>query len=446
MSRRQRLCRNSLSVPCGSHSSVLYLSLTRLLCLIFVISFLGGCATAAYHGVDPVTAPFLQRAQTQVQGTLTVRAAVPDAAETLALTGLDLYAQGIQPIWLEVQNSGEHLARLSIWRIDRDYFSPIEVAYMNRKKFSKQGYQDMERWFFDHGLRRRVPAGESRSGLVFTNFRPGTKGFNLDIFSSRQSASFTFFIPIPGFEPDYAQVDFQTLYSPDDYRELDVASLKTVLEEMPCCTTDETGQLNGGPFNLALVGSPLAVRRSLLRGGWLETTTENEITLAARRNRFRGRPPDAIFYMDRYDGGSERLQLNLWMAPWRVGSDNVWLGQVYYLYRDRPIVSALRESGFLIESEIVTRLIGESITADVDSAQRFVMQNFWYNHSLLKIGMVSGAGAATTENPGVTFQGYVYFTEGQLAVLFLSEAPVALDDGQIIYEGQYRATRGPGND
>jgi hypothetical protein len=445
MNRHERLGRRYQLVPCGSRRARQRVPVPRLLYFILGIVLLSGCATSAYHGTDPGSASFLQRAQTQVRGSVTVRAAVPDAAETLALTGLDLYAQGIQPVWLEVENKGEHLARLSIWSIDRDYFSPIEVAYMNRGKFSTQGYRDMERWFYNNGLRRRVPAGESRSGLVFTNFRPGTKGFNLDIFSNRQSASFTFFVPIPGFEPDYAQVDFQSLYAADEYRELDQASLKTVLEDMPCCSTDETGQLNGGPFNLVLVGSPLAVRRSLLRGGWLETSVESEDTLAGRRNHFHGRPPDTIFHMDRYDG-NERLQLNLWLAPWRVGSDNVWLAQVFYRYRDRPIAVALRKSGYLEDSAIISRLIGESISADIDSAQRFIMQNFWYNHSLLKIGLVSGAGVATLEDPGVTFQGFLYFTEGQRAVLFLSEAPVALDDARVIYTGDPGADGGSSNE
>ncbi len=445
MSRRERRGRRYQLVPFWFRRGEQQVQAPRLLCFILGIVLLSGCATSAYHGTDPAAASFLQRAQTQEQGSLRVRAAVPDAAETLALTGLDLYAQGIQPIWLEVDNSGDHLARLSMWSIDRDYFSPIEVAYMNRGKFSAQGYEDMQRWFHENGLTRRVPAGSSRSGLVFTNFRPGTKGFNLDVFSNRQAASLTFFVPIPGFEPDFAQVDFQALYAADEYRELDQASLKTVLEEMPCCSTDETGQLNGGPFNLVFVGSPLAVRRSLLRGGWLETSIESASTLAGRRNHFRGRPPDAIFHMDRYDG-NERLQLNLWLAPWRVGSVNVWLAQVFYRYRDQPIAVALRKSGYLKDSAIIARLIGESISADVDSAQRFIMQNFWYNHSLLKIGLVSGAGVATMEDPGVTFQGFVYFTEGQRAVLFLSETPVALDDAQIIYKGHLGADGGSGNE
>jgi len=403
---------------------------------LLTVFFLSGCATRPYAGKELISAGFLARAQTQQQGTFRVTAAAPDAAETKALTGLDLYEQGIQPIWLEVENTGSSSARLALRSIDKDYFSPIEVAYMNRKKFSSQGYRDMERWFYDNRLQRRIPAGESRSGLVFTNYRKGTKGFNLDIFRNQQATSFTFFLPIPGFTADYTRVDFSSLYTAQEIRELDEQGLKTLLEqELPCCAKDETGQLDAGPLNSVLVGTPLAVRRSLLRGGWLETEVANSMTQLARGHRFLGRTPDAVFYVDRVDG-NERLQLNLWMAPWRVHNEAVWLGQVFYRYKDKPLAMALREkSDVLRQSDLIASIIGESVSADIDSAQRFLVQNFWYNHSVLKVGLVGGVGVRSQENPGVTSDGFVYFTLGQRAVLFLSEEAVAMDQGRIIYTG-----------
>ncbi len=410
-----------------------------------VVVFLNGCATAAYQATQAADAPFLQRAQTQQQGGFTVHAAMPDSSETLALTGLDLYAQGIQPIWLEVKNTSQNDARLTLWSIDREYFSPIEVAYKNRKKFSDQGYEDMQRWFYDNSLQRMIPAGQTRSGLVYTHLRPGTKGFNLDIFSNHNATTFTFFLPLPGFVPDFSVVDFATLYGPDEYRELDQSSLKTALEDMPCCATDETGQLDAGPINVVFVGTPLAVRRSLLRGNWQETSMENDMTSKGRSHRFHGRPPDAIFFLDRADG-NERMQLNLWMAPWRVGRDSVWMGQVGYRYKDKPAAIALHESGYFDDSKLISQIIKESISADIDSAQRFILQSFWYNHSVLKVGIVSGAVAHTQDEPAMTFDGFAYFTDGSRAVIFLSEDAVALDDATIMYRRDAISSGGSGND
>jgi hypothetical protein len=415
------------------------LSFAALFCLVFVIA---GCAVRPYHGADVDTASFLERAETQQQGSLRVTAAVPDAVETEALTGLDLYEQGIQPVWLKVENTGSAIARVATRSIDKDYFSPIEVAYKNRKKFSSRGYEDMQRWFHGNRLERLIPPGESRSGLVFTNLKPGTKGFNLDIFSNRRATSFTFFLPLPGFTADYTRVDFDNLYPENQIQQLDQAGLKTVLEEeLPCCATDDTGELNGGPINLVLVGTPAAVRRSLLRGEWLETSADQKMAARAREHLYRGRQPDTVFYLVRADG-NERLQVNLWAAPVRVGSDWVWVGQVFYRSHDRPLVEYLREQQRLKNSEFFSRFVGENVSADIDSAQRFILQNFWYNHSLLKAGYVAGAGACPLENPCSTFDGVGYFTDGERVVMFLSETPVALDECRIIYDGHLEPTVG----
>ena len=174
----------------------------RVIAVGLIALLLSACATRPYDGTDVSSAGFLQRSITQEIGDLVVTAAVPDAEETALLTGLDLYEQGVQPVWLKVENRSDTRARIATWSIDRHYFSPIEVAYTNRKKFSSQGYLDMERWFKDTGMPRFIPAGETRSGLVFTNLRRGTKGFNLVIFANGTSQDFTFFVPLPGFVAD----------------------------------------------------------------------------------------------------------------------------------------------------------------------------------------------------------------------------------------------------
>jgi len=171
------LCRNidiALFPQSGRKGLVPVLALYLLL--------LAGCASKPYQDTELDTSSFLTRSISQQSDSLRVTAAVPDAEETLALTGLNLYEQGIQPLWLKVENTAEIPARVAIWSIDRDYYSPIEVAYTNRRQFSRQGYRDMERWFYDNGLPRNIPPGASRSGLVFTHFNPGTKGFNVDLF------------------------------------------------------------------------------------------------------------------------------------------------------------------------------------------------------------------------------------------------------------------------
>ena len=406
------------------------LRVVRTTISIIALTFLAACASKPYSPVDVSTSSFLQRTITQEQGNIRVTAAVPSAAEAKALTGVDVYQQGIQPVWLKVENNGDQRVRVTPWSIDRNYFSPIEVAYMNRKKFSSQGYDDMQRWFYENRLERRVPPGESRSGLVYTHLMPGTKGFNLDLFTASGSLNFTFFVPMAGFTADYKRVDFDNLYADTGVRELAVGELQSVLEgELPCCSTDASGEKNGGPFNVVLVGSDVAVRRSLLRANWNETAANDPSTADARLHHYRGRPPDTVFVQRREDS-DERLELRLWLAPWRGDDKRVWVGQARF--------SNSKTRLFDMDSNFFARFARENVGADVDSAVNYVLQRFWYNQSLIKMGIVQGAGASTPEKPHRSFTGAEYFTAGYLTVMLLSEEPVAMDETEFIYSQEQK--------
>jgi hypothetical protein len=390
---------------------------------MFSISLLSGCANQPYHPVSVAASTFIQRSLSQEKGNVRVTVSVPDANETLSLTGLDLYDQGIQPVWLNIANKSTVSVRMAQWSIDHDYFSPLEVAYVNRRSFSRQGQADMERWFYENRLERRITPGESRSGLVYTHYLEGTKGFNVDIFSQGEAHYFTFFVPIPGFTPDYMETDFRGRYAESQLRELNVEGLQTFLgQELACCATDVSGQKTGAPFNLVLVGTPQAVRRALLRGGWNETAHGSPKTETARKQHYRGKSPDGTFTLDRSDG-NETLEIRLWASHLRVAKEPVWIGQAIY---SSPQNASL-------ESKFLQRFARESISADIDSAMQFVYQSFYYGQSLSAAGLVAGVAAATVDDPILDFTGAEYFTLGGRIVIYLSERPVALDEGKVIY-------------
>lgn len=407
----------------------------RRVTLVLVALLLGACAGKPYQQQSLDGASFLQRSITQQQGALKVSVAVPDAAETLALTGLDLYQQGIQPIWLKIENTGTSRVRATFRSIDPNYFSPIEVAYMNRKGFDKQAYADMEAWFHRNRMRRHIGPGETRSGLVFTNFNPGTKAFNLDIFKGTSAAHFTFFVRMPGYIAVHQRVDFDQLYQDSEIRRLSELELESVLEnELPCCSTNDlTGIAEGLPLNLVLVGSPLAVRSTLMRGAWIEADAESPVVQRALNLKQFNRSADAIFYKNRQDGVDEQIiAVALWLAPWEVNGDPVWAGIAYYGVMEKQLLQKLMASG-QPDVDFRRRFARESVAADIDQAPRFVLQNFWYNQSLRQFGLVSGVGASTEDNPHATYLGATYFTQGKRYVLYLSEQPVALDKTRIIY-------------
>ena len=391
----------------------------RNLTVIALALLVTGCASRSYQSQDVMTASFLERMAEMTEGPITVRAAVPTARETRTLTGLDLYKQGVQPVWLEVTNSGQQGARISHWSIDRHYFSPIEVAYMNKREYAGQGYNDMESWFHSNGLARIVPPGETRKGFVYTNLRPGTKGFSLDVFANRAAHNFTFFIPMPGFIPDFQNVDFAGIYNPEAIRKVDIPGLRQVLEnELPCCASAPNGEPAAAPFNVVLVAPPRALRRALLRSYWTETTRDDPATALARGNLFMDRPPDGVFYKSRQDG-NERIELRLWLSPWTMEQGQVWIGQVVYGVDDISLFA-----------EFFTPY---SPAADLDSAVRFILQDFWYNQSVVRAGYVGGVGSVSKDAPRTSYDGHEYFTDGARLVMQLSEEPVAFDETIIIY-------------
>ncbi len=403
----------------------------RPLLLVVLLTTLSACGTQSYQGTQLSEAGFLQRAVVQQQGEVTVSAAVPTAEETIALTGLDLYEQGIQPVWIKIENNSESNARALLWSIDREYFSPIEVAYTNRKRFSSEGYAAMERWLYQSGLPRITPPGETRSGLVFTHYKPGSKGFNLTMVNQRKALDFTFFVPMPGFVADFMLVDFAGLYTDEERRDLSHAELRTVLEqELPCCTTDREGIEKGGPLNLVLVGSGKAVRRAMLRGDWIETSGEKDVAVNIRKQSFHGRQADGLFSQHREDG-NERLILQLWLSPWTVEGEPVWVGQVFYFADDNSLMSMFGRAAQ--DSAVRLFFARESISADIDGAQRYLFQNLWYNGSLREVGFVSGVGKSTVDEPAYGFQGVAYFTDGWRVVAFLSEKYRNLVDIEFVY-------------
>lgn len=371
---------------------------------------LTACAGQTYSPPgDFEAAGFLTRAVTQELDGLSVSAAVPGAEETQNLFGLPLYEQGVQPIWLEIQNHTRQPVRLSLWSIDPNYFSPLEVAWMNRRGFDQEGRTAMARWFYERAMPRRILPGESRSGFVYTHPVPGTKGFNVDIISrDLRSYYFTFFVPMPGFTADYMTVNLKGLYAEEEFVDLDADGLRSALKSLPCCSSDGSGSVQGAPFNVALVGTGLALRRALLRAGWQETAAGDALTAEARRQHYRGRPPDGTFYQRRADG-SERKELRLWLTPLQVDEERVWLGQVGYVVSEHG-----KGTRYLIDP-------------DLDAAVRYLMQNFWYSQSVQRIGFASAMAPVPADTPVSGFGGTRYFTNGLRLVLWLSELPVAMD-------------------
>jgi hypothetical protein len=375
---------------------------STVLPVLLVVLSLAGCGGRAYVADDDALPQLAAAAETQQDRTITVSATVPGREQAKAIFGVDLYSQGIQPVWLEIANRGDAEARYAPVSTDRFYFSPLEVSWKNRGGYSADARAAMDRRFHSLAMPRYISPGETRSGFVFTHLDNGAKGFNVDVYSGRDAYLFTFLLRVPGFVPDYANVDFDAIYSPGSVDEVDGDGLYDALKLYDCCTGED-----GEPINMVLVGEGRELLRALLRSGWIETAADE--TGGRGDEIFLDRRQDAIFRYQSLDRGSI-YELRLWLAPLVASGERVWLGQVRHFYRLGPGQGLRR------------------FDADVDNARNFAAQKFLYGQAVRSVAWLEGAAVVPVERFWNRVVGAPYFTDGYRLVLWLSGDPVAAHD------------------
>jgi len=356
---------------------------------------LSACASAPYEPGSISSVSFLERAQIQSAGGITVSAAVPGPEETKVLFNLPLYDRGIQPIWLEIRNESANLIRYAPVGTDPEYFSGQEVAYVHRSGLSAEGMEALNQHFYDVTMPRRIPNGETRSGFVFTHAHLGTKGFNVDLFGAARESdlSFTFFIDVPGFEPDHSEAFFDALYQADQIQDLSREGLRAALRDK----LDAESSLNKGiPINGIVIGEDQQVLKALIRAGWQETRrTESE--LAADTSTFDRRVADVMFVKNEStDGG--RKELRIWKSPFLESGVPVWM----------------------LQSVLYIGVSGGVLDPDLDSAANFFLQDIWYGQGLARSAWLKTEASSSLDDPVRVANDMEYFSSGAVLVTWLS--------------------------
>jgi hypothetical protein len=378
---------------------------TTLILITICAAFLAGCGGRAYV-LDPADLSALyERAEARTDGPIRVSAAVPGRKETEAIFGIDLYDQGIQPVWLEIQNSGTEQVRYAMVSTDPVYFSPLEVAYKNRGGYSDEARAEMERHFNDLAMPRYVDPGETRSGFVFTHADAGAKGFNVDVFSSGDSFYFHYLLRVPGFVPDYANVDFDSIYAENEITVYDMDALYDALNQLPCCSSDSDGDETGEAINIVLIGAGKDLLRALLRSAWIETSGSE--SRDKEESFLFGRKQDAIF---RYASSTDDsfYEMRLWLAPMMSEDDRIWVGQVRHFFST-----------------------GRSLNRfdpDVDNARNAAFQHFLYGQTIEQSGWIAGEEIMPVESFWENLIRPSFFSDGHRIVLWLSGEPVSVLD------------------
>lgn len=388
-----------------------------------------GCTTYRPASLDRVE--FRERAQRQNEGGLEVEVAVLTAAESRAVFGTDLGGRDVQPVWIRIVNETGEAFWLVPLGIDPDYYSPLEAAYGGHSVFGGSANAAMDRTFGERQMPSYVASHGSESGFVFTNLDEDAKPLEVLLVGDREMRSFSFVVPVPGLETDRAQVDLDALYRPEEVVSHDgEGELREALRALPCCTTNARGDAQGDPLNFVIVGTEEEIYPPFLRRGWHETERIYGGSLWRTIRSFLfgspyrhspvsplyvyGRPQDVAFQKARRTI-DQRNHLRLWLAPFRYRDRPVWIGQIS---RDIGVRFTPR----------TWNLTTHAIDPDVDEARSALFQDLLLSQSLAALGYVSGAGAATPDEPRENLTGDPYFTDGHRAVFVLSGEPVPIDE------------------
>ncbi|MBW2409437.1 MAG: LssY C-terminal domain-containing protein [Deltaproteobacteria bacterium] len=409
------------------------LNTLRSVAAITLIILIIGCATSA---TSPPFKPtsinevrFRDRALSKHDDEVRVTVAVPTAEENKALFSAHLTLKEIQPVWVKVENHSDRTYYLISAATDPKYFSPNETAYAVHGGLSRSDQEKMANHFRSMNFRNPILPHTAVSGFIFTNLDEGEKVVQIDLIASKHIKFFTFFVQIPGIRVDYQMVDFDRLYSKQEIVELDAAQLRTALEKLPCCTTNEEGTQFGDPVNLVVVGDFLDVAATFSRRGWLpaEETYSTAIWKTIKSflfgKRYRYSPVSSLYLYDRHQDLArqkprqsihERNHLRLWYTPMRFEGKPVFVGQVS------------RDIGVRFTTKNWPP-VTHKVDPDIDEARNALFEDLLFSQTLAKAGFVKGVGRATPYRPRQNLTGDPYFTDGLRIVLIIEKGPISMD-------------------
>ena len=408
-------------------------NITRiLLILIFVIELTGCARTQIPSSFKPRSVNeirFRDRAQIKSDTEVRVSAAIPTAEETRELFNADLIRREIQPVWVKVENHSDHTYYLMSTATDQNYFSPLEAAYAVSRGLTRSHRNDLERYFRWMNFENPILPHTAVSGFIFTNLDEGEKVVQITLIAAERVKFFTFFLQIPGMRVDYKMVDFDSLYPEDQIVELTEDELRTALENLPCCTTNQDETALGDPINLVIVGKFKNIAAAFVRRGWLPAE-ETYATAAWKTvksflfgSRYRYSPVSPLYFFGRHQDFArqkprhdihERNHLRLWYSQFRYRGKPVFVGQIS------------RDIGVRFTTKTWPP-VTHKIDPDLDEARHALVEDLIFSQMLSKVGWVKGVGPARPSKPRANLTGDPYFTDGYRTVLILEQGPIALD-------------------
>ena len=402
---------------------------TGLISLFALVTAFSISSCASVTPVRDHTPSFIQAATTKEKDNVRVAVAVLTEAESKEYFGLPLAPEGVQAIWLRVENHNSFPLWILPRFTDPDYYSALEVAYLNHSAFSNKLNQKLDASFQGYAIPWRVDAGSTNTGFLFVNVSEGAKFVNVELWHSDGLTDVGFYLELPSGHFDFEQADFSAIYPASQVRDLTSDQLRQVLESMPCCTGSRSGG-NGDPVNVILIGANDDIFSALARQGWdpthaLGATTVGKTVQAfVLGYRYRYSPVSSLYLFDRPQDLAfqkaretihQRNHMRLWLSPYTYHGKPVWVGQIS---RDIGVRFTLR-SPFLTTHKI---------DPEVDETRDYLVQDLLASQSLELLAYVKGVVPALPDAPRENLTGDPYFTDGLRAVAVLSSDRVPANE------------------
>lgn len=400
--------------------------------LLLTVALLAGCVSfspdADWHH------PHLDRAQAQTAKGITVSAVVLDDEEARRIYGVNLARMDIRAIWLSIRNDTDESFHLLPTSLDLDYFSQNEAAYRFHSGFRPKQNERISEHFHTLAIRKDIAADSTTEGYVLVNRHRGGRYLLVELLGDNSLERFDFMFTLPDGSFDFEAVDLSSIYSEDEYVDVDLDALARWAETLPCCTRDQDGERDGDPLNVVFVGNLNEVMGALTRSGWVFTERTRAVAAwESIKSTLFGSPefnfPVSPLYvfgrhqdfaMQRPRGSiPQRNHMRLWLAPLRHDDRSVWVAQ---LSRDIGIKPTWH-SPFLVT---------HVIDPEVDEDRAYLLELLMRTQSVEAYGYVDGVGEATVGAPKFNLSEDPYRTDGRRLLLVLAEDHVPIDRVRVI--------------
>jgi len=409
---------------------------TKILISIFTIGVVSCGGFKDYPAVPIAQVDFLKRAETKTEDGITVTVSVLTIDESEKIFGVDLFKKGVQPVWIEITNDNDYVFVFLPISLDPDYFAPNEVAFLYQGLFNGgKVHPQLSKRLNDYGYEfSKINPGETRKGFVYTNFDPGIKYVNVDLFSEEKIETFVFYIVLYDANEEFEGVNFDIIYSIDEYVSYSNENdfIESVMN-LPCCIKTKDTKEDAYPINFVFIGNDEDVFSALIRRGWDVTEPYSNLWTNIDAKKyfssplFGTSPMENLYFFDRSqdvsiqktrkkDKGTirQRNEIRIWLAPIKYKGKSVWVG------------TTTKDMGTDVNK--IKDFFTKKIDPDLNETRSYLTEDLILSQNVSKVGWIRTLEPTTEDNPNQSYKEKIWWSDGLVLVLLFDETTTSISN------------------